>query len=369
MGCPPQTKRHQSVMDQVEDELVPQKYRVRAPDLVWSSKNVTWHGQDLNNLCSILMDSIKYGDSDKANSITIELLVSGYSSRIWNVIWHSIMLHGLGMRAPDLWSMFLTEYKTLNAIRNRLNRLGRPWDIANHQEYRNHLAHCVTILCVMCADESEATHVLPLGSLSPQNSETYITSCLPASSRARGVAQEYILLTKTGRSSTIGLQELHFNLTRFLHSVNTLQDLMKVSDVSKASEALEAATSETFFWIYEIVRMSGAELHLRGDFQYYMPKLDPVKVPWVTSAANILWNYLFIRCSNKQWKYFTILSEVYTMAYKHKDVITCAAILYNLLLMQTLYSQQAPAHLCLYDSPVVIQAVMRINKAYVHACA
>ncbi len=339
-----------------EDELVPHKYRVKAPSLVWASRTITWHGRDLDELCSAFSQAMEEGNSDLANGIAIELLVSGYISKIWDAILKTIMLQGLGLRIPHLWSMFLSEYKSLNSIRNRLNRLGRPWDVANHQEYRNHLAQCISVICL--AIRQGWANPLPLEALA--RAEVYVSArtsngeidgeSSEGSNHARSVAQEYILLTKTPESPAVGMQELHFNLSRFLQAVNRDQDQ-------------EQGLQESFFWIHEIVSMREPSLHLRKDFQYYMPRPTASEADWVSSPSNILWNYLFIRTPDRYWRHLASLMEVFTFCYKRREDLTCSAILYNLLLllMQEREDRGTPR---LHDAPPVIRTVLGINRAF-----
>lgn len=323
--------------------LVPTQYRIKVPKLVWESKTVTWHGHNLQSVTRLLRESLSDGLHEVAIQHMTELLASGYLTELWDILWETFFMEGLPVSEPSLAVHFLKEYKYLRDLKKKVN----SEDIVNNQIYRNHLCELLTIFAIF-------EHKTCPNDLLYDGTDLIMEPIKDDLSRT--LSQEYILMSKTVENTCVELEELHYNLSKFLEAVRIKPP--KISDIQKNFNY-----EQTFFWIYEIVKMNG--IRLKSNLQNYFPKGEE---EWTSHPSNIIWNYFFIRAPNKLWGTLGTLMEIYTIHFKRKQSLTCATILMNVLQLinnESLQNNQLSETKSIYirsRHPLVIQTVMKINN-------
>lgn len=314
--------------------MVPADYWVKVPNLVWESKQITWHGAAIENVLKSFTEALIETNLTLCLDLTVELIASGYFHQFWDVIWECFFVLGLGIVDPSLYGYFKKEYELTNSIYNKFKKSADLRLLPNHQVIRNHLIELIAIFAVLQHQ--------PI-SIEDFDIEEAVSEPI-RDNHSRSVAQEYILLTKTDDVSEIEAEELYFNLSKFLEAVNEKP----------------IVPDKIYFWIKEIVKMD--HIKLRSDFQCYLPR---TQAEWVTSPANILWNYIFIRAPNQLWTVLADLMEIFTLNYKRHKYNTCGALLYNgLLLLSTSTGHKVKNIESAYkrsSNAVVIQTVMKAN--------
>lgn len=329
--------------------LVPEHYRIKVPKLVWESRNVTWHGYSYLTVIRSLKESLCDGLYEVAINHMTELLASGYSSEFWDSLWETFFMQGLVIVEPSLASFYLNEYRFLHSLKSKIEKYGFAVNLVNSQVYRNHLAELITIFNIF---EHRA---LP-NELLYDGADLIMEPIKDNISRS--LSQEYVLMSKTDENTCVQLEELHYNLAKFLEAVRTSSSEIPESVLEGCK--VEPNYAKTFFWIHEIVKM--ADVQLKPDLQNYLPRHTE---EWTCHPSNILWNYLFIRAPNKIWGLLGTLMEIYTINFKRKQSLTCSAILQNVLIMinddEFLDRYRSQTYLR-SRHPLVIQTVMKINN-------
>lgn len=350
------------------EKLVPTEYRIKVPKLVWESKKITWHGHAYPLVERALKEALCDNLTETAIIHMVELVASGYSTELWDVLWDTFFIQGLIFSEPSLANYFLSEYNLLLNIKKRLTKHNLDSELINNQVYRNHIMELLTIFSIY--EHHPNLNLSPNPGIGLNLGVDLIMEPIK-DGVARSLSQEYILMSKTDSNSCVELQELHYNLAKFFESIRLLKDLKDLEnlELQDADENIKNKNMENnapkyeqiFFWIHEIVKMT--DIKLKSNLQNYLPRQEE---EWTCHPSNILWNYLFIRAPNKIWNLLATLMEIFTINFKRKQTIICSAILLNVIQIindDNFLENYLPNQLYVRSRhPLVIQNVLKVNE-------
>jgi hypothetical protein len=368
-------------------KFVPECYQIRVPKLVLDSKTITWHGHTVSQVTRNLKESLCDGNYENSIRHMVELVGSGYITEFWNIIWETFLLQGLGLSCSSLYLYLYNEYKALNNLKSKLSKAvpNCVHELVNTQIFRNHISEIITLFSIINHRPLpqdilyDVADIITDSLLEKSKGKTNLAEKISEpikESDARSLAREYILMTKTESNTCVQLEEIHYNLAKFIEAANAIflsqktsakkSNLCNIQDSHNCKEEYKEILGEysnTFFWVHELVKMS--DITLKPSLQNYLPR---EREDWMVHPSNIVWNYLFIRAPDSIWPVLNTLMDIYTLLFQRKQLISCSSILQTALIIireslksvhhhdKDKYSYIRSRH------PMAITNVMRINE-------